>query len=50
LHQGRLVCTGTLAELRSKTGRVSLADMFIDLVRPEPAIKAPPAGTEVVQA
>jgi ABC-2 type transport system ATP-binding protein/sodium transport system ATP-binding protein len=38
LHRGQLVCTGTLAELRSATGRVSLADMFIDLVQPEPAI------------
>jgi ABC-2 type transport system ATP-binding protein/sodium transport system ATP-binding protein len=49
LHRGRLVCTGTLAELRSTTGRVSLVEMFIDLVQPEPTIKAPlahPQGTQ----
>jgi ABC-2 type transport system ATP-binding protein/sodium transport system ATP-binding protein len=40
LHRGRLVCTGTLAELRASTGRASLVEMFIDLVRPEPALKA----------
>jgi ABC-2 type transport system ATP-binding protein/sodium transport system ATP-binding protein len=35
LHKGKLVITGTLAELRQATGRTSLVDMFIDLVRPE---------------
>jgi ABC-2 type transport system ATP-binding protein/sodium transport system ATP-binding protein len=39
LHKGRLVCTGTLAELRSSTGRTTLVEMFIDLVRPAPFIK-----------
>jgi ABC-2 type transport system ATP-binding protein/sodium transport system ATP-binding protein len=50
LHQGRLVITGTLAELRSKTGRMSLADMFIDLVRPQPAIKVPHVHPYGIQA
>lgn len=40
LHQGRLVITGTLAELRARTGRGTLVEMFIDLVRPERALKA----------
>jgi sodium transport system ATP-binding protein len=39
LHQGRLVSCGTLAELRAATGRTGLVEMFIDLVRPEPALK-----------
>jgi sodium transport system ATP-binding protein len=43
LHKGRLVITGTLAELRERTGRSSLVEMFIDLVRPQPALKAGPA-------
>src|SRR5262245_50382315 len=43
LHKGRLVITGTLAELRQRTGRSSLVEMFIDLVRPERALH-PPAG------
>ncbi len=49
LHHGRLVCTGTLAELRAETGRTSLVEMFIDLVHPEPAIRAPhvePSGAQ----
>jgi sodium transport system ATP-binding protein len=49
LHRGRLVCTGTLAELRAETGRISLVEMFIDLVRPEPAIKAPHVESSGVQ-
>ena len=40
LHRGKLVCTGTLEELRAATGRTSLHEMFIDLVRPEPALKS----------
>jgi sodium transport system ATP-binding protein len=43
LHKGRLVITGTLSELRERTGRASLVEMFIDLVRPRPALKAAPA-------
>jgi ABC-2 type transport system ATP-binding protein/sodium transport system ATP-binding protein len=39
LHRGRLVCTGTLPELRASTGRQTLVEMFIDLVRPVPAVK-----------
>jgi ABC-2 type transport system ATP-binding protein/sodium transport system ATP-binding protein len=39
LHRGQLVCTGTLAELRTSTGRTGLVEMFIDLVRPEPALR-----------
>jgi ABC-2 type transport system ATP-binding protein/sodium transport system ATP-binding protein len=38
LHRGRLVCTGTLAELRGATGCTSLVDMFINLVQPQPAL------------
>jgi ABC-2 type transport system ATP-binding protein/sodium transport system ATP-binding protein len=38
LHKGKLVCTGTLAELRASTGRQTLVEMFIDLVRPQPAL------------
>jgi ABC-2 type transport system ATP-binding protein/sodium transport system ATP-binding protein len=47
LHRGKLVCTGTLAELRAATGRTSLVEMFIDLVRPPPAIALLPAGDAV---
>ena len=39
LHKGRLVCTGTLPELRAATGCSSLVEMFINLVRPQPALK-----------
>lgn len=38
LHQGRLRHAGTLAELRSETGRDHLAEMFIDLI-PSPMIE-----------
>jgi ABC-2 type transport system ATP-binding protein/sodium transport system ATP-binding protein len=34
LHQGRIVHSGTLAELQAQTGRDHLADMFVDLLRP----------------
>jgi ABC-2 type transport system ATP-binding protein/sodium transport system ATP-binding protein len=40
LHQGRLVCTGTLTELRRTTGCTTLVEMFINLVRPAPALQA----------
>jgi ABC-2 type transport system ATP-binding protein/sodium transport system ATP-binding protein len=39
LHRGKLVCTGTLAELRASTGCQSLVEMFINLVQPQPALK-----------
>jgi sodium transport system ATP-binding protein len=39
LHEGRLVCEGALAELQARTGRKSLVEMFIDLVRPAPAVQ-----------
>jgi sodium transport system ATP-binding protein len=38
LHEGRLVCEGALAELQARTGRKTLVEMFIDLVRPAPAV------------
>ncbi len=47
LHRGRLVCTGTLSELRASTGCESLVEMFINLVRPEPALKTDTALPEV---
>ena len=31
LHQGRLVSEGTAAQLMAKTGKVTLADAFIEL-------------------
>jgi sodium transport system ATP-binding protein len=40
LHKGRLVCTGTLAELQASTGCRSLVEMFIQLVQPEPTVRA----------
>ena len=44
LHEGRLVSTGTLAELRQQTGCAGLVEMFIRLVRPEPTIHEPDAS------
>jgi ABC-2 type transport system ATP-binding protein/sodium transport system ATP-binding protein len=38
LHRGRLVCTGSLAELRAETGCTSLVEMCINLVRPTAAL------------
>jgi ABC-2 type transport system ATP-binding protein/sodium transport system ATP-binding protein len=38
LHRGRLVCTGSLFELRTATGCSSLVEMFINLVRPRAAL------------
>jgi len=40
MHQGRIVRTGTLAELRDATGAGSLVEMFLALVRPAPALHA----------
>jgi ABC-2 type transport system ATP-binding protein/sodium transport system ATP-binding protein len=51
LHKGRLVCTGTLAELRAATGCQSLVEMFINLVRPQPALKTEArSASEGIQA
>jgi ABC-2 type transport system ATP-binding protein/sodium transport system ATP-binding protein len=49
LHRGRLVSIGTLAELREQTGRQTLVEMFIDLVKPPPALhrEANTSRTEV---
>ncbi len=35
LHQGKLVHNGTLEQLRESTGRASLVDIFVDLLRGE---------------
>ncbi|MGL4551688.1 MAG: heme ABC exporter ATP-binding protein CcmA [Gemmataceae bacterium] len=40
MHEGRLVLAGTLDELRASTGRTSLVEMFIDLVKPPPTIQS----------
>ena len=40
MNKGKLVLAGTLTQLREVTGRGSLVDMFIDLVKPPPAIQA----------
>src|SRR5262249_1298622 len=40
LHKGRLVCTGTLTELRAGTGCSTLVEMFINLVQPAPAVRS----------
>jgi ABC-2 type transport system ATP-binding protein/sodium transport system ATP-binding protein len=40
LHYGRLVSSGTLAELKQATGCSGLVEMFINLVKPERAVKA----------
>jgi ABC-2 type transport system ATP-binding protein/sodium transport system ATP-binding protein len=39
LHRGRLVISGTLAELRAATGCQSLVEMFLKLARAEPVLK-----------
>jgi ABC-2 type transport system ATP-binding protein/sodium transport system ATP-binding protein len=49
LHRGRLVQSGTLAELRAATGCATLVEMFINLVRPEPALKEEPAPAEAIR-
>jgi sodium transport system ATP-binding protein len=49
LHRGSLVCTGTLAELQAGTGRTSLVDMFIDLVKPAPALHPPSEDDKVTR-
>jgi sodium transport system ATP-binding protein len=42
LHKGRLVSEGTLAELRERTGCVSLVEMFLKLSRVGPALQEVP--------
>jgi len=44
LHLGRLVCEGTLAELRAATGCASLVEMFLKLSRTGPALARPAGG------
>jgi ABC-2 type transport system ATP-binding protein/sodium transport system ATP-binding protein len=39
LHRGRLVCEGTLANLRERTGCTSLVEMFLKLSRVGPALQ-----------
>src|SRR5262249_54396618 len=39
LHRGRLVSTGTLAELRAATGCASLVEMFLHLADAGPALR-----------
>jgi ABC-2 type transport system ATP-binding protein/sodium transport system ATP-binding protein len=39
LHRGRLVCSGTLAELQAATGCRTVVEMFIHLVQPEPTLR-----------
>lgn len=41
LHRGRLVCEGTLAELRSSTGCATLVEMFLKLSQVGPQLTAP---------
>jgi sodium transport system ATP-binding protein len=38
LHRGKLVSVGTLGDLRQATGKETLVEMFINLVRPAPAL------------
>lgn len=47
MHQGRLVCTGTLADLRAQTGCQTLVEMFMHLVRPAPVLRADPLEREM---
>jgi sodium transport system ATP-binding protein len=42
LHRGRLVSSGTLAELRAATGCETLVDMFLKLAHTGPALRAAP--------
>jgi sodium transport system ATP-binding protein len=39
LHRGRLVCEGTLGELRAATGCESLVEMFLKLAQAGPALR-----------
>jgi ABC-type multidrug transport system ATPase subunit len=43
LHRGRLVSSGTLAELRAATGCATLVEMFLKLAHAEPALKTIPS-------
>src|SRR5262249_46587925 len=42
LHKGRLVSCGTLEELRQATGCRGLVEMFLQLVKPAPALASSP--------
>jgi sodium transport system ATP-binding protein len=44
LHQGRLVCEGTLEELRAQTGCFSLIEMFLKLSQIGPALARTSVG------
>lgn len=44
LHQGKLRHEGTLSELQSSTGRLSLVDMFLDLLRDSTLEESTTAG------
>ncbi|HYV38755.1 MAG TPA: ATP-binding cassette domain-containing protein [Gemmataceae bacterium] len=44
LHQGALVCEGTLEQLREQTACQSLIQMFLKLSRIEPALRRPSEG------
>lgn len=44
LHLGRLVRTGTLADLREATGCTSLAEMFLSLAKIGPVLNRPSRG------
>jgi ABC-2 type transport system ATP-binding protein/sodium transport system ATP-binding protein len=46
LHKGRLVSEGTLAELRERTGCLSLLEMFLKLSRVGPALQEVPTDDE----
>jgi ABC-2 type transport system ATP-binding protein/sodium transport system ATP-binding protein len=45
LHRGRLRHEGTLEQLRSETGRQTIVDMFVDMLK---APKAVSAGTALI--
>jgi ABC-2 type transport system ATP-binding protein/sodium transport system ATP-binding protein len=46
LHQGRLVCEGTLAALRDQTGCATLLEMFIKLAALGPQLASAPKETD----
>lgn len=42
MNRGEIVAEGTLAELRTRTGRETLVEMFLDVTRSGPALAAQP--------
>jgi sodium transport system ATP-binding protein len=46
MHQGRLVCEGTLDELRATSGCSTLRQMFMKLAQIGPALHQPSAGAQ----